>query len=206
MLCDNSWMDIDGCCSAKRCIGTKMEPKNKSSVTFFYFTLSGTKTHIKTCKTWINWRKPAADTPSCVPMYSHPLLQQHHKQGPLKKNKNNFVQIPAVLFTNLTSSEGWKTAGPKPTKLSPHAHPSQPSPKNSWEEGCSLCPLLHTQPTFVHSAACILKLVFLICACGQALPLLMQVGKTALSGICLSKSDWVTCSMHIKHFIWYFGR
>lgn len=173
---------------------------------FFYFTLSGTKTHIKTCKTWINWRKPAADKPSCVPMYSHPLLQQHHKQGPLKKNNNNFVQIPAVLFTNLTSSEGWKTAGPKLTKLSPHPHPSQTSPKNCMGRALLLVPT-SVHPIHFCTLCCLYFKAGLPHLCMWTSSFTAYAGrKNSSLWYLLSKSDWVQCTMHIKHFIWYFGR
>lgn len=126
---------------------------------FFYFTLSGRKTHIKTCKTWISWRKPVADKPNCVPMFPHPSLQQQNKQGALKNHKNNFVQIPAVLFTNLTNSEAWlencwgeqKT----PPQAKPNTTPPTPAPrktvqKTTWEEDVVPCAHFCTSS----SAAC----------------------------------------------------
>lgn len=139
-------------------------------------------------------------------MFPHPSLQQHKEQGALKKHKNNFVQIPAVLFTNLTSSEGWKTAGrskkqnrkkqktPKPTKTPALPPPPQKaSPKNDMGRGNYVVLV----PVFVHpthfctpsSAADIENLFLFICAWGQALAAAYAGGTNSSLCYLLSKPD-----------------
>lgn len=150
-------------------------------------------------------------------MFPHPSLQQHKEQGALKKHKNNFVQIPAVLFTNLTSSEGWKTAGrskkqshkkqktPKPTKTPALPPPPQKaSPKNDMGTTWSLCPFLYTQPTFVHPA---LLLILKTCSCSfvhgdKLLQLLMQVGQTAPSATCCPNQTECSACQTLHVMLW----
>lgn len=207
-------MGIDGCCSAKWCIGTKIEPKNKSSVTFSILLFQGEKLTSRLAKSeldllkTISWRKPAADKPSCVPMFSHPSPQQHNKQRALKKTQEQFCSDPGCSFYKPDNSQAWLAKKKTKKNQTPKKPNSQNPPKNLRGKR-----VLFLVPTFVHStqfsipssAAYIKKLVFPIYAWGQALPAAYKGRKNSSLWSLLSKPDWVQCTMHVKHCIWCFG-
>lgn len=177
-------MGIDGCCSAKWCIGTKIEAKNKSSVTFSILLFQGEKLTSRLTKPELAEGNLQQTSPVVCP-----CSLTHHCSSTIRRGL--WKSTRTILFRSwLFFLQTWQALKARKllegAKKSPPKNwlyllpPKKPAQKTTWEE--SVVPYAHfCTPS---SAADIKNVLFLICTWGKLFQLLMQVGKTAPSDIC----------------------